>query len=95
MRLAGPLTADQDRQLQRIQSAGGSLLVLINDVLDLAKWNQARSKLRGKKPPAAKILNEVAAIVRPIAEERSLSVAVDLPEPSVTSGTHQRALTRS
>jgi protein-histidine pros-kinase len=54
MRLAGPLTADQDRQLQRIQSAGGSLLVLINDVLDLAKWNQARSKLRGKKPPAAK-----------------------------------------
>lgn len=37
MRLAGPLTADQDRQLQRIQAAGNTLLELINDVLDLAK----------------------------------------------------------
>src|SRR5205823_10465673 len=37
MRLPGPLTEDQSRQLQTIRSSAKHLLSLINDLLDLAK----------------------------------------------------------
>src|SRR5205807_6211705 len=37
MRLAGPLTPDQDYQLKTVQVSARHLLSLINDLLDLAK----------------------------------------------------------
>jgi protein-histidine pros-kinase len=40
MRLPGPLTTDQEHQLQIVQTSGHHLLALINDLLDLAKIEQ-------------------------------------------------------
>jgi PAS domain S-box-containing protein len=94
MRLAGPLTADQDRQLQRIQSAGNTLLELINDVLDLAKVESGTVEIERKNISCRDVLNEVASVVGPIAEAKSVGLEVDLPAPSVTVRTHQRAFTQ-
>jgi len=94
MRLAGPLTADQERQLQRIQAAGNTLLDLINDVLDLAKVQSGTIEIERKETSCREMLNEVASVVAPIAEAKSLGLNVDLPEPSVTIRTHHRAFTQ-
>lgn len=40
------------------------------------------------------VLNEVASVVGPIAEAKSVGLEVELPEPSVTIRTHQRAFTQ-
>ncbi len=94
MRLAGPLSADQDRQLQRIQGAGNTLLELINDVLDLAKVESGRIEIERKEISCREVLNEVASVVGPMAEAKSVGLEVDLPAPSVTVRTHQRAFTQ-
>ncbi|HLN02742.1 MAG TPA: PAS domain S-box protein [Bryobacteraceae bacterium] len=94
MRLAGPLTADQERQLQRIQAAGKALLEQINEVLDLAKVESGALEIERKESSCREMLKEVASVVGPIAEAKSMGLDVDLPEPSVTVRTHQRAFTQ-
>jgi len=94
MRLAGPLTTDQERQLQRIQTAGNTLLELINDVLDLAKVASGAIDLERKETSCREVLREVASVVGPLAEAKSIGLQVDLPEASVTVRTHQRAFTQ-
>ena len=46
MRLPGPLTGDQERQLTTIQRSSRHLLALINDLLDLARIEAGRVELR-------------------------------------------------
>lgn len=94
MRLAGPLNADQERQLQRIQAGGKTLLELINDVLDLAKVESGTIEIEQKEASCREMLNEVAAVVGSMAEAKSVALAVDLPPPSVTVRTHPRAFTQ-
>ncbi len=94
MRLAGPLTPDQERQLQRIQAGGRTLLALINDVLDLAKVESGAIQIERKEASCREMLNEVSSVVGPIAEAKSVGLDVDLPEASVTVRTHQRAFTQ-
>ncbi len=45
MRLPGPLTTDQEKQLGTIQRSSQHLLALINDILDLAKIQSGNVKL--------------------------------------------------
>jgi protein-histidine pros-kinase len=46
MRLPGPLTADQDHQLQTVRTSARHLLSLINDLLDLAKIQSGKVETR-------------------------------------------------
>jgi len=45
MKLPGPLTMDQEKQLKTIQTSAGHLLSLINDLLDLAKIESGKVEL--------------------------------------------------
>ena len=94
MRLPGPLTEDQERQIQRIQAAGNHLLAMINDVLDLAKVESGAVEIERTQTSCREVLKEVEAIVGPIAEAKSVGFEVDLPDPSVMIRTHQRAFTQ-
>src|SRR5438270_186741 len=46
MKLPGPLTRDQEKQLETIQSSSTHLLSLINDLLDLAKIESGKVELK-------------------------------------------------
>jgi len=92
MKLPGPLTADQDRQLHTVQSSAKHLLSLINDLLDLAKVESGRVDLSFEPVVCQRVIEEVSAALAPLAQNKGLAFAVSMPENDVTILTDRRAL---
>ncbi len=80
MKLPGPLTPDQEKQLGLVQSSGKHLLSLINDLLDLAKIESGRVELRLDAVACAPLLDEVLQTLRPAAQARGLWLRLE-PRP--------------
>ena len=80
MRLPGPLTPDQEKQLGLVQSSGKHLLSLINDLLDLAKIESGRVELRLDAIGCAPVLEEVLQTLGPAARARGLWLRLE-PRP--------------
>ena len=92
MKLPGPLTADQEKQLRTIQSSARHLLALINDLLDLAKVEAGRIELHPEPTDLAEVVDEVASTLRPLADKKGLRLRVDPPAPDVVVETDRRAV---
>jgi protein-histidine pros-kinase len=92
MRLAGPLTPDQERQLKTIQTSGKHLLTMINDVLDLAKIESGKIELQLQDMSCQAVLAEVASALRPLAESKSLGFETIFPENTLLVRAERRAL---
>ncbi|QTN24842.1 PAS domain S-box protein [Rhizobacter sp. AJA081-3] len=80
MKLPGPLTPDQEKQLGLVQSSGKHLLSLINDLLDLAKIESGRVELRLGAVDCAPVLDEVLQTLGPAAQARGLWLRLE-PRP--------------
>ena len=76
MRLPGPLTEAQEKQLATIQGSARHLLSLINDLLDVAKIESGKHELRLAPISCAEVLDEVSASLRPLAERKGLAFNV-------------------
>jgi PAS domain S-box-containing protein len=94
MRLPGPLNNDQERQLRIIQSSGKHLLSLLNDILDLAKIESGNLKLRMEPVICQSVIGEIAMSLRPLAERKALTLAVQQPAQDVVTSTDRRALSQ-
>jgi signal transduction histidine kinase len=94
MKLPGPLTPDQEKQLEIIQSGGTHLLSLINDLLDLAKIESGKLKLKFEDVDCQKVLEDVATSLRGLAENKGLEFGVTGPEGELFVHTDRRALTQ-
>jgi len=92
MKLAGPLTADQENQLQTVRGSARHLLSLINDLLDLAKIESGKVVLELEPVSCADVVREMAPALRPQAEGKGLAFEVTLPETDVVFPTDRRAL---
>jgi signal transduction histidine kinase len=92
MRLPGPLNRAQERQLQTIQSSGKHLLSLLNDLLDLAKIESGKVELKFDSVVCQEVIGEVVTLLRPLAEQKGLTFAVQQPAHAVVVGTDRRAL---
>ncbi len=83
MRLAGPLTPDQARQLGIIQSSAKHLLSLINDLLDLAKIESDKREVMMEDVDVDAVIEEVTTSLRPLADKKGirfrLEKSADLP----------------
>jgi protein-histidine pros-kinase len=79
MRLPGPLTADQEKQLRTIQTSSRHLLLLINDLLDLAKIESGKVQFTLEPVPCASVLEEVATALRPQADAKGIWLELQLP----------------
>src|SRR6266851_4036083 len=66
MKLPGPLTPDQDKQLQTIQSSAKHLLSLINDLLDLAKIESGKVQVNLEPVACESVVEEVLTALRPL-----------------------------
>jgi PAS domain S-box-containing protein len=94
MKLPGPLTVDQEKQLQTVQGSGKHLLSLINDLLDLAKIESGKVKVQLESVPCQEILEEVAATLRPLAEKKGLEFMAILPDGELSAKTDRRAVSQ-
>src|SRR6185369_12320158 len=92
MKLPGPLTPDQEKQLRTIQTSARHLLSLINDLLDLAKIESGKVELHVQPVPCQSILDEVATTLRPLAEAKGLHFLVTIPDSKITMQTDRRTL---
>ena len=92
MKLPGPLTPDQEKQLSMVQSSGKHLLSLINDLLDLAKIESGNVQMQLAPVAFRPIVEEVATTLRPDAEGKGLRLELKLPPADVMANTDRRAL---
>src|SRR5712691_244092 len=94
MKLPGPTNAEQDKQLRTIQTSARHLLSLINDLLDLAKIESGKVQVTLEPVRCAEVLEEVAAGLRPLAEQKGLQFEVSLAKHDLVVLADRRALSQ-
>jgi PAS domain S-box-containing protein len=94
MKLPGPLTEEQSRQLQTIRSSAKHLLSLINDLLDLAKIESGNIALTLEPVVLQSVVEEVCATLCPLAEKKGLALNLTLPEDQLVINTDRRAISQ-
>jgi PAS domain S-box-containing protein len=92
MRLPGPLTRVQEKQLRTVQTSGTHLLSLINDLLDLAKIESGKLELRREPVNCSEIVEEIAAYLRPMVENKDIVISINVPSREMQVQTDRRAL---
>jgi PAS domain S-box-containing protein len=75
----GPLTAKQLELLLDARDNAERLLAMINNLLDLARLEEGRSRLDLRPEPPEALLKLAADSVRPRAEDEGVDVVVDAP----------------
>jgi len=76
--LAGPLTAEQAKQLGMVQTSARHLLDLINDVLDISKIEAGQLEVVSEPFDLSDLILEMANAARPMAAEKGLGLQVDI-----------------
>ena len=94
MRLAGPLTPDQERQLGIIQTSAKHLLSLINDLLDLAKIESDKHEVAMEDVDVDAIVEEVTTSLRPMADKKGIRFSLEPSTGSPPLRTDRRALSQ-
>jgi signal transduction histidine kinase len=77
--MAGPLNAEQVKQLETVLHCARHLSGLIDDMLDLSKINSGNLKLAVKAFDLSASIANVMAIVKPLAAAKGLSLRLELP----------------
>ena len=94
MKLPGPLTMDQESQLETIQTSARHLLSLINNLLDLAKIESGEVRLLREPVSCQSVLEDVAVVLRPLAEQKGLEFEVETPAEEIILKTDRQALSQ-
>ncbi len=77
-RLAGPLNAEQNKQLSMVQKSAQHLLALINDVLDISKIEAGELVVACEEFEYRESVNKVVETMRPLAVSKGLALSVDI-----------------
>jgi signal transduction histidine kinase len=94
MRLPGPLTGEQEKQLATIKTSAMHLLALINDILDVAKIDARRVEVQLEAVDVKEVVEEVAAAMRSLAQQKDLALDVSVPAAPVVLASDRRLLSQ-
>lgn len=94
MRLPGPLTPDQEHQLEIVRTSARHLLSLINDLLDVAKIESGKVEVNTEPVVCQAVLREILTTLRPNAESKGLRLALSIPAEDVVARTDRRAFSQ-
>jgi len=94
MKLPGPLTADQEKQLRIVQSSARHLLTLINDLLDLSKIESGKVEINLEAVQCRSVVEEVARTLRPLAEAKGLGFEATVEPAELGVHADRRALSQ-
>ena len=89
--LAGPLNAEQSKQLTMLKNSSRHLLTLITDVLDLSKIEAGQMEIRPAAFDMRRVIGNIAQAMTPLAREKQLQLRTEVaPEVyQVTSDAHR------
>jgi signal transduction histidine kinase/ActR/RegA family two-component response regulator len=71
------LDDDQRRLLSVLKGSGDTLLVIINDILDVSKIEAGHMEIEAVPVSLGTLLDDVCALYRPVAEEKNLSLTLE------------------
>ena len=91
-RIFGPLPDRYGEYAENIHQAGGHLLDLINDVLDVTKIEAERYALTLERFDAREVVSAAMALVRVNADDKGVSLSSVLPADPVEVSADKRAL---
>ena len=94
MRLPGPITSDQEKQLSTVQGNARHLLSLINDLLDVAKIEAGKAPMEIATIDCRSIIENVAESQRHAAEEKGLEFVLRTPASPVLAQADPRAVSQ-
>ncbi|MES2150578.1 MAG: response regulator [Pseudomonadota bacterium] len=94
MKLPGPLTTEQDKQLNTIRTSARHLLSLINDILDVARIEAGKVTLALERVQCQELLGELADSLRPLSQHKGLALVLALPVEPVVIDCDRRALSQ-
>ncbi|MGH7177633.1 MAG: ATP-binding protein [Tepidisphaeraceae bacterium] len=66
------------RYIQNILSSGNNLLVLINDLLDLAKIEAGRMEVRSEQLSVSDLFEGLTSLLKPLCEAKQISIAASI-----------------
>ncbi len=92
MQLPGPLSPEQERQLEIVQSSARHLLSLINDILDLAKIESGKTELTVELISAKEVVEEVSSAMAALAAEKRIEFTTHVVDDGKPIATDRRAL---
>jgi PAS domain S-box-containing protein len=75
---AGPLHAEQKKQLEMVRESAWHLLALINDVLDISKIEAGQVEVRAAPFHLPASIDRVLSMIRPLAEKKGLMLAAEV-----------------
>ncbi len=78
--LAGPLNAEQNKQLGMVRGSARHLLALINDVLDISKIEAGQLELKPERFNLQDSLQHVMSLVKPMADKKGLTLTQVIPD---------------
>ena len=79
-RADGPLTSEQERQVQFIERAADDLSELVNDLLDLAKVEAGKTVMRPVEFELGRLFGALRGMLRPLLINESVNLVFDEPE---------------
>jgi signal transduction histidine kinase len=88
--MAGPLNAEQEKQLGMVQNSARHLLELINDVLDISKIEAGQLTVHCAPFDLSSSTERVLALVRPLADKKGLALRVVASSSVVTVESDRR-----
>lgn len=91
-KLPGPLNGSQEQQLRIVQSSGRNLLLLINDVLDVARIESGAGDYAESPVDVRELMRSVAAEQAQLAEGKGLTLSTRLGDTPLVLYTNERAL---
>jgi protein-histidine pros-kinase len=94
MGLPDPLTPEQRKQVETIKTSANHQLSLINDLLDVAKIEAGKVDLQIEPVACRSVIEEVAQLLRPLAENKHLHFTVTLPDEDIVLLTDRRAVSQ-
>jgi signal transduction histidine kinase len=74
-----PLSDGTRERVERMRAGAEHLLHLINQLLALSRLDAGREEVRAEDIDVAEVVRDVAVVVEPLASERRLAFALDLP----------------
>jgi signal transduction histidine kinase/sensor domain CHASE-containing protein len=78
--LAGPLNAEQNKQLVMVRDSARHLLALINDVLDISKIEAGQLEVCCEPFDLRDSLQKIIGIIQPMAEKKKLRLSMEISQ---------------